>query len=90
MVIDYNGGRLVIKAASVCDRPELGMEDSKERLFVDFVQQKGGPCIRRAYTSQKPPAEGERPFFVKLGGEYVEVSKLEDPIWCDVDGRRLP
>lgn len=89
MVIDYNGGRLVVKPACADDLPELGMEGSKERLFVDFVQKTTGPTLRRAYTSQKPPAEGERPFFVKLGGGYVEVSKLEDPVWCDADGRRF-
>lgn len=86
MVIDFNGERLVVRPANVEDLPQF--EADKTQLFAEFVHE-GITCLRRAYTSKKAPEQGERPFFVKLGGDFVTTAEVEPVTWCEADGRPI-
>lgn len=88
MLIDYNGEKLVIKPANVEDLGLPEVEGDKERLFILFNRD-DVEYVRRAHTSKKPPAEGERPFFVKIDGGMVPVAEVAPFTWCEFDGREL-
>ena len=83
MVTEHNGERIVIRPATMQDLGTPAKEGNKDPLFIGFDHE-NGDSLRRAYVPKKqvePPL-----FFLKNGGQIVEVSTLGEFAWCDSQG----